>query len=723
MRQERSTSVTIDLRVGSIELPEGSVMIPAELELKEPGGGAGGADMSKLLGKVGAILGPGATRELTRVLNVFRTAIPALGRIAGLLGGIGVAVYALTLPWKALNWVVAKGMAVLKTLVNVLRTVVGWMWRLNAATMRFLAIPLRAVIGRTVNVLGLFVGKLQEAGRWLLQIAQDYVRKAVDTFQNFEQQVANTVSVMGRFGDAADMMREKVGAAMIEITRYSRFMASEAAQAGYNIASAGFSELQQVVDMTAGSIILAEATLSTLNRTAEIMVATMNQFGLAASDASRVANVFAAAISMSPATMTKLGQALEYAGPIANSFAISMEQAVAAVMALFKQGRSGSRAGTELRIVLASMAKATDKMRTVMGEFGITMEQLSPARVGIVGMIEVFERLRDTIGQIGTVEAIYQAFPVRAASALVALMQVGSVEVTRMQKAITGTNTAFKMQQDQLRTLQGAWKIFLSKAEELRYQFLERLSPALVSVVKQLQGLVDWARESGVFKQAGGLLGEGLTAAVNLIRSLAAPAFEMLKHAAETLVPVIQELAAVVGPLLGKWIETVFPLLVAIFAQLGRVLTTFLEQNGDAIIDWFKLFLETGLKIANWLPNVLPFLKSLVDLFMAWAPVLADAVVKYLPELLKLFEKLPGAVDQFLKVYIPLLLKGFDNFLGLLQKAVDDLVPKLLELFEGLGPDIGKTLDDMTLRMAEFMESIEDLVSNIELLRGAGDNE
>jgi len=715
MDQSRQTTVTIDLRVGSIELPAGTVHIPAELELKGAGGGAGGAaggDLSKLLGKLSGILGPQWLRTMQQVFATVKLLIPLLAKGGALLLGIIAAVGTAYIAWKAFLFVVNKVRAALQMLFNVIKRVVTIMWDMNMAVMRFLAMPLKRVLSGTVDVLGMFVGKLREAGQWALRLGEDFVRNAIDTFQDFEQQIANTVSVMGQFGDAAMEMRDQVAAAMIEITRRSRFMASEAAQAAYAVASAGFSTLAEVVDITKASIMAAEATLTDLTQTTQYAMAAINQFGLAASEAHRVMNVFVAAIAQSPATMTKIGQAMEYAGPIAHSFGVSVEAATAALMGFFKQGRSGSRAGTEFRILLASMAKATDKMVEGLGKFGITMDQLSPGRVGITGIVKVFEKLRDTIGQIATVETIYQVLPVRAASALVALLQEGSVSLGRMQEAITGTNRAFQMQQDQLRTLQGAWKILLSKAEELKYQFMERLSPAIVDVVKQLQGLVDWARESGVFKQAGGLLGDGLLYVANLIRSLAAPAFELLKNAAETLIPVVKELAEVVGPLLGKWVQTVFPLLVEIFAQLGRVLTEFLRQNGEAIIEWFRLFLETGLKIANWLPNMLPSLKQMVDLFLAWAPTLAEAVLDYLPKLLELFEKLPGALDQFLKTYIPLLLEGFGSFLVLLEKAVNELLPKLLDLFEALGPDFGKDLDGIVKKLSAIMDKVSEFLSD-----------
>lgn len=714
MRQDRRVSVSIDLSVGSIELPPGTVHIPAELELKEAGGGAGGGDLQKLLSKLTGVLGPQWVRTWQRAAGVIKDILPLLGRVGGVLIGVAAAIVGVVVALKAMRWVAEKVTAMLRLFFDIVKRIASALWRMNAAVIRFLAMPLRRVLGATVNVLRMFVGKLQEAGEWLVRIGQDFIRKAIDTFQNFEQQLANTVSVMGQFGEAAMEMRKQVGAAMIEITRTSRFMASDAAQAAYAVASAGFSTLAEVVAITEAAIMAAEATLTDLTQTTQITMAAINQFGLAASEATRVVNVFTAAVAQSPATFIKIGQAMEYAGPIANSFAISIEQTTAALMALFKQGRSGSRAGTELRIVLASMAKATDKMRDVMGQFGITMEELSPARVGIIGMIEVFEKLRDTIGQIGTVEAIYQAFPVRAASALVALLQVGSREVARMQEAITGTNTALMMQQDQLRTLQGAWKIFLSKAEELQYQLLERLSPALGSVVGELQDLVEWARKSGIVIQAGGLLGEGLLYVANLIRSLAAPAFEMLKDAAETLIPVIKGLGEVIGPLLGKWVETVFPLLVKIFAQLGRVLTSFLEQNGDAIIQWFKDFLQAGLDAANWLPNLLPSLKEIVNLFGEWMPLLAEAAQERLPKLLEIFESLPGALDRFLNTYLPLLIEGFDEFMGLAKQAVTDLLPKLLELFEGLGPSIAEGLGTTAEKLSQLMERLGTFLSDSE---------
>ena len=135
---------------------------------------------------------------------------------------------------------------------------------------------------------------------------------ATKVFADFEQSMANTQSVLG--GTQEEF--QKLSGYAREMGKTTVFTASQAADAMYYLASAGYNT-KRVMDSLQGTLNLAAATQYDLAETTRIVVSTLNQFGLAAEESGRVANVFAAIISASQATMDRLGNSLKFVGPIA----------------------------------------------------------------------------------------------------------------------------------------------------------------------------------------------------------------------------------------------------------------------------------------------------------------------------------------------------------------------------------------------------------------------
>ena len=176
----------------------------------------------------------------------------------------------------------------------------------------------------------------------------------VKTSASFEQSMANAASVAGATGDEFERMIDiarEMGAKTI-------FSASEAADALYYMASAGY-KVDQMAASIEATLNLASATQYDLAATTDIVIASLNQFSLEASSAERVTNVFAAAIGNSMATMDKLGNSMGYVGPVANSLGYQIEETVAALSILYNAGYDGSTAGTTLRQALVSLMNPT----------------------------------------------------------------------------------------------------------------------------------------------------------------------------------------------------------------------------------------------------------------------------------------------------------------------------------------------------------------------------
>jgi TP901 family phage tail tape measure protein len=192
--------------------------------------------------------------------------------------------------------------------------------------------------------------------------------------------MANTQSVMG----ATVEELEALTAAARKAGEETVFKASQAADALYNLGQAGM-DASQAIDALDGVLTLAVASQSELAFTAEVVVSTLNQFGLAANEASRVANVFAAANAESLAELDMLAASLKNAGPVAATFGYSLEETVAALMALYNAGFQGEQAGNMLKRAISDLANPVGDAVNVLSELGFD-------RPGCSSRVELFGR-------------------------------------------------------------------------------------------------------------------------------------------------------------------------------------------------------------------------------------------------------------------------------------------------------------------------------------------
>jgi len=299
---------------------------------------------------------------------------------------------------------------------------------------------------------------------------------------DFEQSMKNAQSVSGATADELKMME---GVAR-EMGKTTVFSAKEAADAFYYMASAGWKANQMAVAIKP-TLDLAAATQSDLAFTTNTVVASLNQFGLASSEAGRVTNVFAAAIGNSQATLEKLKISMTYIGPLANAVGYSIEQTTGTLMSLYDAGYEASSAGTALRMALAKLMQGTGKTREGLESLGLSMADVNPATNSLV---EIIRKLEDA-GADAT--AIINIFGVRAGPAMAAAIAQGADKIEDYTKTITGTESASEMAAIQLDTLKGQAKLLTSAMGEVALQIGKVVVPVIRNFIKnQLQPAVLW---------------------------------------------------------------------------------------------------------------------------------------------------------------------------------------------------------------------------------------
>lgn len=305
------------------------------------------------------------------------------------------------------------------------------------------------------------------------------IKKAIGTFSDFEQSLANVQSVAR--GTPEEFARMEEAARRAGET--TRFTASEAADAMYSLASAGLNTSEVIASLD-GVLQLAGATQSDLASTSAAVVSTLSQYGLEAKESTRVSNVFAAAIANSQANMDKLANAFRQVGPVAGALGISLEETTGAIQALLDAGFQGEQAGTALRNILSALSDETDPTTRKLIDLGLTFDQLNPA---VNGLTDIIGNLNAAGLETGEVLG---AFGRRAGPQILSLLRVGQQGLEDYTDAVTDTNAAAEAYAIQNDTLAGSQDRLKSALESTTIAFVQEISPALRRVTDLLTGLI-----------------------------------------------------------------------------------------------------------------------------------------------------------------------------------------------------------------------------------------
>lgn len=395
--------------------------------------------------------------------------------------------------------VLDKAMPVLDKVGRTLKTMTTRAWNVTVGVKD----KVTGFLGRIGRMLTTPLGMIGMGGLALSPMA--LIGSAIKTAGEFEQAMANVQSVAGASREEMARLRETAAKA----GRETVFKASEAADALYYLALAGFNVNQQI-EALSGTLALAAATQSDLAFTSETIASTISAFGLQAEEADRVANVFAATISSSQASMNKLADSMRYAGPAAAGFGRSLEETAATLALFYNMGLTGEMAGTRFRTALSALAHPTGDTKKALAELGIKASQVNPAMHSLADIIDL---LKDK--GVDTAMAM-RIFGQETGPAMASLIALGGNALRDMERQITGTNKALEMQEIQLDTLVGAQKELQSVWEAVNITLGTQSIPGL-------RRLVEW------FKQAIGNAEE-----------LAKNIGDKLNHAFEWLVDVLE---------------------------------------------------------------------------------------------------------------------------------------------------------------------------------------
>jgi phage-related minor tail protein len=421
---------------------------------------------------------------------------------------------------------------------------------------------------------------------------------AVQTFRDFELQMAKVQSVSGATGDELKKLTEdakRLGASTV-------FSASQVAELQTEFAKLGFSSAE-ILKVTESTLQLAQAFDMDLGRAAEVAGSTLRAFGMEADETSRITDVMAASFGSTALDVESFAEAMKYVAPVANAAGISIEETTAMLGTLANSGVKGSQAGTALRRIIS--------------EIGATGEPVADAISRLAAEGLNLGTAMDEVGRSAQSALLILGEGVQSTSDLTAAFNDSNGATAKMAQILDGTlNGALK-------GFQSAWEGVQIAVGDVLAQYLEPLLRWFAKALQGFQSLSDGTKKMIV---GLGLLAAAIGPLILLMGPLAS-GLSALSAVAGILAGITAPVAAVAAAIAGAvaLIITHWDEIRAYFSQgEGSAIFQRLADDVGAIMQSIQKIFKKAVQAIGWiwdefgdqiLSVALAYLQPVLDLF------------------------------------------------------------------------------------------------------------
>ena len=272
--------------------------------------------------------------------------------------------------------------------------------------------------------------------------------------------------------------------------------AKDAAAAMTELGKAGLS-VNDILGASKGVLSLAKAGQIDVASAAMTTARALNAFGLAGSEASRIADLLSAGANSSTASVQDMAFGLQMAGAAAHTMKVPLEDTVTALAMFSNAGINGSDAGTSLKTMFQRLVPQTDDARDAMKKLNLNFFD---AKGNFVGLEETSRQLQKALGNLSTEQktaALNTIFGSDASRAAAILADQGAAGFEKLSKAVNKQGAATDLAKAQNSGFNGALDNLISTLETVGTDLGTKVLPPLTSFIKTLsagvQPAVDWA--------------------------------------------------------------------------------------------------------------------------------------------------------------------------------------------------------------------------------------
>lgn len=310
---------------------------------------------------------------------------------------------------------------------------------------------------------------------------------AVAVGNQFESAMSRVQAISGATGDELEALTDQA----LDLGATTAFSAKEAAAGMENLASAGFT-VEEIMAAMPGLLDLAASSGSDLATASSIAASAIRGFGLEATEAGHVADVFAEAAARTNAQTEDMGEAMKYVAPVAAAMGQSLEETAAAIGIMSDAGIVGSQAGTALRGAMSRLAKPTEVMTNKMTELGLSFFDAQGNMLPLNGIVAELETKMAGLTQEQRNNALVTLFGQESLSGMLALMERGSDELINLTESFEAADgSAAAMAETMMDNTSGSLEEMMGALETLAIKIQQVLAPVVTKVAQGITELIN----------------------------------------------------------------------------------------------------------------------------------------------------------------------------------------------------------------------------------------
>jgi len=345
-----------------------------------------------------------------------------------------------------------------------------------------------AAAGEKVQQVG--VG-LENAGKAIMPASLAMIgfgTVAASKYADVDKIMTLTNQTMGNTTAQAELLEK----AMSQAAANSTYGMSDAANATLNFARAGLTA-EQAADALAPAMNLAAGEGGNLDTVSAGLVATINGFGDSFSNASRYADVFAAACNNSALDVDSLSNAMSVAAPVFNAAGYSVNDAALYMGVMANNGIDADKAANSLKTGLAKLVSPAKQGADMMEQLGISVTN---ADGSMKDSITIQRELHDAFANLSESEQIAAAsaiFGKNQMSPWLALINTAPEDVNELSNSLEHcAGTTDEMAEAMMGGFGGSIEKLKSSLDVLITTLGKTVAEFLTPIIAGIQKFVDW---------------------------------------------------------------------------------------------------------------------------------------------------------------------------------------------------------------------------------------
>lgn len=243
------------------------------------------------------------------------------------------------------------------------------------------------------------------------------ILSSIKVIAEFDKSMARVRSLMIGAGEATNTLNVEFKAlsdTVMALGATTKFTAGQVAEGAVIITQAGY-DAKESIDVLRPTLDLAVAGQIEMSEAADTLTKTIAMFQKQTSEASHVADVYAAAVNYSQTNMSELANAMTYVGPVSETFGLTLEETAGYLAVLANNGISASKAGTSLRQLMMNIQQPTAKATQVLNAYGLNLKELQKQGMSAE---QALRHILTTLSEAGRLGSVVRVTALPAAESL-----------------------------------------------------------------------------------------------------------------------------------------------------------------------------------------------------------------------------------------------------------------------------------------------------------------